>query len=90
MNVTSNAQWLKKLPGWMYKLGAQSWIDKEYPRHLFIETTATCNLTCSFCPRPRLRADMPWETFCAIVDEASEFGPRSFSLHLFGEPLLYP
>lgn len=25
-----------------------------------------------------------------IVDEASQYGARSFSLHLFGEPLLYP
>jgi len=32
---------------------------------------------------------MSWETFTKIVDEASEHGPRSFSLHLFGEPLLW-
>jgi MoaA/NifB/PqqE/SkfB family radical SAM enzyme len=25
-----------------------------------------------------------------IADEAAGYGPRSFSLHLFGEPLLYP
>ena len=33
---------------------------------------------------------MDWQLFRTIVDEAKEFGPRSFSLHLFGEPLLYP
>lgn len=33
---------------------------------------------------------MDYETFKEIVDEASQYGPRSFSLHLFGEPLLYP
>lgn len=33
---------------------------------------------------------MPFELFKEIIKEASQFGPRSFSLHLFGEPLLYP
>lgn len=33
---------------------------------------------------------MSWDLFVSIVDEASHYGPRSFSLHLFGEPLLYP
>ena len=33
---------------------------------------------------------MRWELFREIVDECSKYGPRSFSLHLFGEPLLYP
>jgi len=33
---------------------------------------------------------MEWELFKSIVDEASHYGARSFSAHLFGEPLLYP
>jgi len=33
---------------------------------------------------------MDFELFRKIVLEASGYGPRSFSLHLFGEPLLYP
>lgn len=33
---------------------------------------------------------MDWELFKSIIQEASYYGPRSFSLHLFGEPLLYP
>lgn len=33
---------------------------------------------------------MDFELFKAITEEASHYGPRSFSLHLFGEPLLYP
>jgi hypothetical protein len=33
---------------------------------------------------------MDFQMFKAIVDEATTFGPRSFSLHLFGEPLLWP
>lgn len=33
---------------------------------------------------------MDFGMFRDIVDEATHYGPRSFSLHLFGEPLLYP
>ncbi len=33
---------------------------------------------------------MDFELFKQIIDECSQYGPRSFSLHLFGEPLLYP
>ena len=33
---------------------------------------------------------MDFELFRQIIDEATRYGPRSFSLHLFGEPLLYP
>ena len=33
---------------------------------------------------------MDFQLFKAIVDETSAYGARSFSLHLFGEPLLYP
>ena len=32
---------------------------------------------------------MDFELFKRIVDECGKYGPRSFSLHLFGEPLLY-
>ena len=90
MNATLQAPWLKRLPKTLYKLGAQAWIDKEYPRHLFIETTAACNLTCTYCPRERLGQHMDFGLFQQVVDEATQYGSRSFSLHLFGEPLLYP
>ena len=33
---------------------------------------------------------MEFSLFTRIVDECNNYGPRSFSLHLFGEPLLYP
>ena len=89
MNVTQNSQWIKKLPPWLYKLGAQAWIDYEYPRHLFIETTSACNLRCEYCPREKLANAMDFELFKDIAREASGYGKRSFSLHLFGEPLLY-
>ena len=88
--ITDYAQLIRLLPSPLYKFLAQRWIDKEYPRHIFIETTASCNLTCNYCPREKFKDHMEWETFKKIVDEATQYGPRSFSLHLFGEPLLYP
>lgn len=81
---------LKKLPTPLYKLAAQSWVDREFPRHIFIETCATCNLSCEFCPREKIQENMNYELFKSIVDECNHYGPRSYSLHLFGEPLLYP
>lgn len=80
----------RKLPSPLYKIASQAYIDKEFPRHIFIETTANCNLACSYCPREKIKENMDYGLFKEIVDEASHYGPRSFSLHLFGEPLLYP
>lgn len=88
--ITKYAELLKKAPSWIYKIGAQTYIDKRYPRHLFIETTSSCNLTCEYCPREKINSHMDFDLFRRIIDEAKTYGPRSFSLHLFGEPLLYP
>ena len=82
--------WLKKLPPFLYKIGAQAYIDYHFPRHLFIETTSRCNLSCWHCPRPKIENDMDMGMFQDIIIEASDYGKRSFSLHLFGEPLLDP
>lgn len=90
MSFTKYAEHIKKLPSWLYKIGAQTYYDKKFPRHLFIETTAKCNLSCDYCPRENISEHMDFGLFKAIVDEASTYGQRSFSLHLFGEPLLYP
>ena len=90
MNVITQSEVLKRLPKTLYKLGAQSWIDYDYPRHIFIETTSSCNLTCAYCPREDRMDHMDFPLFQSIVDEATHYGPRSFSLHLFGEPTLYP
>jgi hypothetical protein len=88
--LTKYASFSRSLPSWLYKILAQNWIDYEFPRHLFIETTANCNLSCEFCPRENRKEDMDFSLFTSIIDEAKHYGPRSFSLHLFGEPLLYP
>lgn len=88
--LTQYTRLAKKLPSPIYKALAQSWIDYEFPRHIFIETTANCNLSCTYCPREKRKEDMDYGLFKSIIDECSLYGPRSFSLHLFGEPLLYP
>jgi len=89
-SLTRHAEAIKKIPRVLYKAGAQAYVRRSYPRHLFIETTATCQLSCNYCPRERTRKDMDFRMFQSIVREASSFGPTSFSLHLFGEPLLWP
>lgn len=88
--ITGHAQLFKKFPSFVYKTAAQLYIDYEFPRHLFIETTAACNLSCSYCPREKNKNHMDFGLFKSIIDESANYGPRSFSLHLFGEPLLYP
>lgn len=88
--ATIFAQYIKKLPSPIYKWLAQRWVDYEFPRHIFIELTTNCQLSCAYCPRPRISHNISFDVFKKVVDEASSYGKRSFSLHLFGEPLLYP
>lgn len=90
MKLTKLTNIARLLPSPIYKLAAQSFIDYEFPRHIFIETTANCNLSCEYCPREKRQENMDYELFKEIINEATYYGPRSFSLHLFGEPLLYP
>lgn len=76
-----------------YKLGSQSLIDYQYPTHLFIETTRACNLGCVCCPRTLKTSQMGHmdvEIFKKIINEATGFGVKNFSLHMLGEPLLHP
>jgi len=90
LSPTIFAHLIRKLPTPLYKWLGRKYVDLRFPRHIFIELTSDCQLSCSYCPRPRLSHHLPFELFKKIVDEASSFGHRSFSLHLFGEPLLYP
>lgn len=76
-----------------YKIIAQRLIDWKFPYHLFIETTNACNLKCKMCTRnmfPIQIGMMEQNLAKKIVDEAAQCGPRTFSLHLFGEPLMAP
>lgn len=81
---------LLKIP---YKFFAQRMISYDFPMHIFIETTSACNLKCKICARTNrntLIGRMDFELFKKIIDEANHYGARTFSLHLFGEPLLSP
>ena len=89
-SLTIFAHLLKKLPSPIYKFFGRRYIDGKFPRHIFIELSSDCQLLCPHCPRPRISRNIPYWLFEKIVDEASLHGHRSFSLHLFGEPLLYP
>lgn len=90
LNLTKWTGLARKLPTPIYKKLAQAYIDYEFPKHIFIETTAHCNLSCDYCPREKRKDDMDFGLFKDIVDECSKYGARSFSFHLFGETLLYP
>jgi MoaA/NifB/PqqE/SkfB family radical SAM enzyme len=76
-----------------YKIISQRLVDRRFPQHVFLETTSACNLKCNFCPRNTGIGKigfMDLGLFKKVVDEGASFGPRSYCLHLFGEPLLAP
>lgn len=78
---------------WLKKWFIQKMITLDFPQHIFIETTSLCNLKCKICPRTSgdtLLGQMNFDLFKKIINEAKQYGPRTFCLHLFGEPLLSP
>jgi len=78
---------------WFKKVFVQKMITMDYPQHIFLETTSACNLKCKMCPRTSgntLIGHMDFELFKKAIDEARKYGPRTFCLHLFGEPLVAP
>jgi len=80
-----------KKGGFLYKLGTQWLIDRNFPIHLYLELSRECNLSCPMCRRqPSENKHMSIDMVERIVNEAKRWGPTSYSLHLFGEPLLHP
>lgn len=78
---------------WVKKWFIQRMITLDFPQHIFLETTSACNLKCKMCPRTTgdtLIGHMDFELFKKAIDEARHYGPRTFCLHLFGEPLVAP
>src|SRR5690348_2853872 len=65
-------------------------IPEQDPVCLYLETTNRCNLLCTTCPRTYEEleppADMDWELFTSIVDQAP--GLARAVLHGVGEPML--
>lgn len=95
INMTKFSDLIKKsgIFSVAYKYISQKLIDYNFPRHIFIETTNACNLRCKMCARnlkPIETGSMDFNLFKKIIDEAANYGPRTFSLHLYGEPLLSP
>src|ERR1700722_5460339 len=68
--------------------------NSDVPEHepvcLYLETTNRCNLLCTTCPRTYEEleppADMSWELFTSIVDQAPDLSRAV--LHGVGEPML--
>lgn len=76
---------------WLYKIGSQFLIDKEFPLHLYLELSRSCNYQCKMCVREKNdNGYMPLSLVTKVVEEVAHYGATSFSLHLYGEPLLSP
>ena len=64
----------------------------EFPLHLDIEVTSSCNLKCPFCATTYSKFDngyMKWETVKRILDEAGDQGLYACKFNFRGEPLLH-
>jgi len=66
----------------------------EYPTHIDVELTSTCNFRCRMCPVGNLSLDRPagfmsWETFDRIVEQCASqvIGLRFVG---WGEPMMHP
>lgn len=65
----------------------------DFPLHLDIESTNTCNLKCPMCGRNWMKEKLghiDWNLFVKIIDEASKYRLPSIKLNYRGEPLLNP
>ena len=77
----------------IYKMGSQFLIDRNFPLHIYLELSRSCNYKCPMCCRTQmssLNGHFPVDMADKIIAEAASFGPTSYSLHLFGEPLFNP
>ncbi len=70
--------------------GARTEVAQRPPVCLYLEVTNRCNLLCTTCPRTYEEleppADMSWELFTSIVDQAPDLARAV--LHGVGEPML--
>jgi MoaA/NifB/PqqE/SkfB family radical SAM enzyme len=70
--------------------GVRTKIAQRPPVCLYLEVTNRCNLLCTTCPRTYEEleppADMSWELFTSIVDQAPDLARAV--LHGVGEPML--
>lgn len=85
----AQSSWIRSFK---YKIGSQFLIDRKFPLHLYIELSRACNFKCPMCMRSESSpgGHFPEDLAKKIVTEAALKGPTSYSLHLFGEPLMNP
>lgn len=70
----------------------------DFPLHLDIDITNSCNLRCTMCPRTKLiEADKFWgvrmfdfDFYSEIISLGVEMGMCSVKYNMLGEPLMYP
>ena len=81
-----------RLQSYIYKIGSQFLIDQNFPLHLYFELSRLCNYNCPMCMRRDAPegGHFPVELAKRITEEAARKGPTSYSLHLYGEPLMNP
>jgi radical SAM protein with 4Fe4S-binding SPASM domain len=68
-------------------------IVSDFPLHLDIETSNTCNLRCAMCQIPFGKMEsgyMSLELYKKIVDEAKKYFLPSVKFNFRGEPLMHP
>jgi len=66
-------------------------VVRHFPLKIMLESSSRCMLNCLMCPRDRMsrpKADMPFELFEKVIDEAAESGLYHLSMHQHGEPLM--
>lgn len=62
---------------------------KKY-KHVYIEITNACNLTCSFCPQNSRKIEfMSENSYIKILEEVKDYTDY-IHFHIMGEPLLHP
>jgi radical SAM protein with 4Fe4S-binding SPASM domain len=66
-------------------------VVRPFPLKLMVESSSRCMLHCAMCPRDRMtraKADLPFELFEKVIDEAAGSGLYHLSMHQHGEPLM--
>ena len=65
----------------------------DFPLHLDVESSNTCNLRCTMCQIPfgKMKTGyLDMETFDIIIDEIKKHGLPSIKFNFRGEPLMHP
>lgn len=83
---------MSSLKSVFYKVGTQSLKDKNFPIQINLEVSRSCNYDCPFCARKEAPEGMhiPFDLAKKVILEANDYGPTTFALHMWGEPLMNP